>query len=152
VEFIGERFQEAQQELVRAENRLAEFTDRNQRINSARLRTEQDRLQRQVQFKSQLYSELQKQLTQARIDLQRSEPVITVVEHPVPPDSPDNVGTKLILVFAVFVGGVIGVGILFVRTFIIAVEERGAEDAAKIEEIRRTVRLDKSLERIQRFF
>jgi len=56
--------------------------DRNRDIQTARLRTEVERLQRQVTIKMELYRELQTQLMQAEIELQHIQPVITLVEAP----------------------------------------------------------------------
>jgi len=70
LQFVKQRFQEAEQELERAEDQLATFLERNQNPTTATLQFRRDRLQRQVSFKEQLYSELQSQLTQTRLDLQ----------------------------------------------------------------------------------
>jgi hypothetical protein len=85
LQFTKQRFQEAEQELGRAEDRLEQFLDRNQSLRSPKLQFQRDRLQRKVTFKQQLYSKLQSQLTQVQLDLQRRKPVVTVVEGPVPP-------------------------------------------------------------------
>ena len=138
VQFIEERFTEAKAELQQAEERLADFMDRNNNINSAQLRTEQDRLQRQVRFASDLYSELQTQLTQARIELQRSEPVITVVEKPVPPMERSAPMRFFIVLTSLVVGLIIGLGIAFFRVSITqAHEDRKAQH--KIREIKQSL-------------
>jgi uncharacterized protein involved in exopolysaccharide biosynthesis len=134
LEFIEQRFEEAEQELQVAEERLAQFTDRNQNIQSAQLRTERERLQRQVSFASDLYSELQTQLTQARIELQRSEPVITVVEEPAPPLNRSAPQRTLIVILSVFLGGLLGVGGAFVSNFFSGKKE-SVEEQKKVEKI-----------------
>lgn len=133
--FIEERFQEVKDELRVAEERLANFVDRNQNLNSAELRTERDRLQRQVRFKSELFSELQTQQTQSRIELQRSAPVITIVEEPVPPVKPSGPNRTLIVFVGLFVGALIAVGTAFIQAFLLSPGEE-AEEQEKIEEIR----------------
>ena len=135
VAFVAARFEEAQDELRAAEERLAQFTDRNQRINSAQLRTEQERLQRQVRFASDLYSELQTQLTQARLELQRSAPVITVVEEPVPPMERSAPKRTLIVLLSLILGGFLGIGVAFVSAFFDGTED-DAEEQEKLDEIR----------------
>ncbi len=135
VEFVEQRFEEAKAELRAAEQRLAQFTDRNQRITSAQLRTEQERLQRQVRFASDLYSELQTQLTQARIELQRSTPVITTVEQPVPPMERSAPKRTLIVLLSLILGGFLGIGAAFVAAFFDSTEE-DAEEQEKLAEIR----------------
>jgi uncharacterized protein involved in exopolysaccharide biosynthesis len=134
LEFIRQRFREAEQELNRAEEQLANFVDRNQNIQSADLRTERDRLQRQVRFKSNLYSELQAKVTQARIDLQKSEPVITVVEGPVAPQNRSAPQRKIITIVSFLFGMILGVGIAIFRAFFLGTAKEEEHD--KIREIR----------------
>jgi LPS O-antigen subunit length determinant protein (WzzB/FepE family) len=83
--------------------------ERNQNANSARLRFERERLQRQVSFKEQLYSELQGQRSQTRLELQRQQPVVTVVEKPVVPPQPSAPDRTLIFVLFVGLGLVLSV-------------------------------------------
>ncbi|WP_028567054.1 Wzz/FepE/Etk N-terminal domain-containing protein [Salisaeta longa] len=135
LQFIQQRFAEAQQELKAAENRLAEFLARNQRINSPQLEFQRDRLQRQVTFKEQLYSNLQAQLTQTRLDLQKQQPVITVVEEPSPPLERSAPKRTLIVLLSIILGGFVGVGFAFVGAFLNSQEEN-EEEQEKLEEIK----------------
>jgi uncharacterized protein involved in exopolysaccharide biosynthesis len=152
LEFVEGRFEEAEKELEKAEDRLAQFLEQNQNPTTASLQFRRDRLQRQVSFKEQLYSELQGQLTQTRLDLQRRQPVVTVVEEPVPPVNPSGIGLKTVLAFAIFAGGIVSVGIIFVRAYTTAVEERGPAHAARLEEIRNALRPDGALRRVRQIF
>jgi uncharacterized protein involved in exopolysaccharide biosynthesis len=133
--FMEERFTEVEQELRAAEEELATFVDRNSGIQSARLETERERLQRQVSFKSELYQQLQAQVTQARIELQRSEPVITVVEEPVPPLRRSAPRRTLIALLCFILGGIVGLAGAFVKSFFDSTED-DAEEKEKLEEIR----------------
>jgi uncharacterized protein involved in exopolysaccharide biosynthesis len=141
LEFIRERYREAQEELRTAEEELAAFTDRNQSINSARLRTEQDRLERQVRFASNLYGDLQKQLTQAQIELQRNEPVITTVEQPVPPIERSAPMRTVAVLFAGILGVVFGVIAAMVTAYFDDQGSTGPEQD-KIREIRERLHLN----------
>jgi uncharacterized protein involved in exopolysaccharide biosynthesis len=135
LEFVEGRFEEVEQELETAEERLAQFLERNQNPTTATLQFRRDRLQRQVSFKEQLYSELQSQLTQTRLDLQRRQPVVTVVEQPVPPMERSAPRRTLIVVLCVFLGGLLGVGGAFVSAFFSGAE-KSVEEREKVEEIR----------------
>lgn len=135
LEFIQGRFNQAQEELNQAEEELAAFDDRNQNPSTARLRTERERLSRRVNFKQQLFSDLQTQLTQAEIELQRSEPVITVVEQPVPPLEKSGPNRKLIVILSLFLGGGLGVGLAFVKQFV-GNMETDDEESGKLREIK----------------
>jgi uncharacterized protein involved in exopolysaccharide biosynthesis len=134
LEFVEGRFEEAEQELERAEERLAQFLERNQNPTTATLQFRRDRLQRQVSFKEQLYSELQSQLTQTRLDLQQRQPVVTVVEEPVPPMSRSAPKRTVIVLLSLILGGFIGIGTAFVSTFFANVEE-DTEEKEKLNEI-----------------
>lgn len=134
LQFVEGRFQEVEQELEAAEDRLAQFLERNQDPTTATLQFRRDRLQRQVSFKEQLYSELQNQLTQTRLDLQRQQPVVTVVEKPVPPMQKSVPSRGLIVVLCIVLGGFLGIGIAFGKGFFQAHKARGEEE--KMKEIR----------------
>ncbi len=135
LQFVEGRFEEAEQELETAEEQLAQFLERNQNPTTATLQFRRDRLQRQVSFKEQLYSELQSQLTQTRLDLQRRQPVVTVVEKPVPPMSRASPQRTLIVLFSLLLGGFIGIGTAFVFSLLEARKEE-PEEQKKIGEIR----------------
>jgi uncharacterized protein involved in exopolysaccharide biosynthesis len=133
--FIKQRFAEAKKELQQAEQRLAQFIDRNQDISTAGLRTERDRLERQVRFKSELYSRLQAQVTQARIQVQKSEPVTTIVERPVPPIEASGPHPVLVLFLSTFLGVFFGVGGVYFRHVLLN-QNYSEERIEKIEEIK----------------
>lgn len=135
LEFVKQRFAEAKNELQQAEQRLAQFIDRNQDISTASLRTERDRLERQVRFKSELYSSLQAQVTQARIQVQKSEPVTTVVEEPVPPIKASGPNPILVVVLSAFLGFFFGVGGVYINHLLLS-QSYSEERLEKIEEIK----------------
>ena len=134
--FVEKRFQEAEEELQKAEDRLAQFLERNQNPTTATLKFQRDRLQRQVKFKEQLYSNLQGKLTQTRLDLQQRQPVVTVVEKPVSPMTPSGPNRLLYFLAAVIFGGGCGVALVLVQAFLTNWSERSEEGRAKIEELR----------------
>ncbi len=134
--FLEGRFQEAEAELETAEDRLANFLERNQRLSTASLKFQRNRLRRQVSFKEQLYSKLQAQLTQTRLDLQRQKPVVTVVREPLPPRSRSAPQRTLIVLVSLILGGVLGVGGAFGWAFIQNVEE-DEEQRRKLDEVRK---------------
>ena len=136
LQFVEDRFAEAERELEITEERLAQFLERNQNPTTATLQFRRDRLQRQVSFKEQLYSELQSQLTQTRLDLQQRQPVVTVVEQPVPPMSRSAPKRTLIVLLSIILGGFLGIGGAFVGGFLENVEEEPQEQE-KLAEVRR---------------
>ena len=136
LEFVEGRFEEAEQELETVEEQLAQFLERNQNPTTATLQFRRDRLQRQVSFKEQLYSELQSQLTQTRLDLQRRQPVVTVLEEPVPPMNRSAPSRTLIVVLSLILGVLLGIGSAFVSTFLQS-SEKDPEEQEKLEELKK---------------
>lgn len=144
--FIQDRFETAKEDLQEAEERLAQFADRNRQLGTAQLETERNRLQRRVQFAKDYYSELQTQVTQAEIDLQRSQPVITVVERPVPPLIRSAPRRTLIVLMSLVLGFFIALGIAFVRAFVSAPPD-SVEERDKLNEVREAFALPALLQR-----
>ena len=118
LDFIRERFKETEVELEIAEQNLARFLDRNQDPRTAKLLTEMDRLKRILSFKTQLYADLQTQLTQAEIELQRSRPVITLLEAPVPPLERSAPKRTMIVIISFILGIGLGLGLTYTRELI----------------------------------
>jgi uncharacterized protein involved in exopolysaccharide biosynthesis len=153
--FAEERFVEAERELQEAEAELAQFLDRNINLQTARLRMEEQRLERQVSFKSDLYRDLQSQVTQARLALQRSEPVISIVEQPVPARSPDGPPRALTIVISLILGVMIGIGLAFIKAYIDMQRGEGGSSQEKIEEIKEALipkRLSKPFKHVRSSF
>lgn len=118
LKFVRERFQEAEEELETVEEELAQFLERNQNPTTAYLQFQRDRLQRQVTFKEQLYSEIQSQLTKTRLELQRRQPVLTVVENPVPPLQRSWPSRTMIVIVSVIFGAAVGIGLALIVAFV----------------------------------
>lgn len=148
LEFVEEQFEQAALALNEAEDDLATFEDRNKGIQRASVMVEQGRLERQVMFKSDLYSSLQAQLTQAQVNLQRSEPIITLLERPVPPMKPAGSSRSVMVIYFMFLGIAAGIGIAFAKAFLARRSAR-EEERLKIEEIQRSLPVQKF---VQRFF
>jgi uncharacterized protein involved in exopolysaccharide biosynthesis len=138
--FAEERFNQVESELKQAEDRLAQFLERNQNPTTATLRFQRDRLQQQVSFKEQLYSELQSQVTQTRFNLQRQQPVVTVVEHPVAPTKRSAPRTGFILVLSLLAGSIFGVLGALLNTYFQTAED-GDSEREKMTEIKQSLEL-----------
>jgi uncharacterized protein involved in exopolysaccharide biosynthesis len=128
LKFVRGRFQEAEEELETVEEELAQFLERNQNPTTAYLQFQRDRLQRQVTFKEQLYSEIQSQLTKTRLELQRRQPVLTVVEKPVPPLQRSWPSRTMIVIVSVIFGVAAGIGLALIVALVTA---RTREDEKK---------------------
>lgn len=134
LDFIRDRFNKAEKELLAAEEELATFSDRNQNPQTARLRTGRERLQRQVTFKVQLYSNLQAQFTQAELDLQKAKPVLTVIEAATPSNKRSGPKRKLMVILSLFAGICVGILLIAVK-YSLEKSRQDPDSKSKIEEI-----------------
>lgn len=138
--FVEKRFEEVKQELDAAENRLVQFLERNKGVLAAgskpQLESRRERLRREVGFKEQLYSQMQKQVTQTRLQLQKEQPVVTIAEKPAPPAGPSAPNRTLNVVLSLFLGGLFGVGATFFRS---AIQSQEGDDEAQeqIQEVQK---------------
>lgn len=85
-QFTGALVDSAELALRSAENRLESFTQRNRAYaGNPQLVLERDRLQREVEFRQDLYTSIATSHEQARIEAMRDTPLITMVEPPLVP-------------------------------------------------------------------
>jgi uncharacterized protein involved in exopolysaccharide biosynthesis len=112
--FAEQRLAEVKQELRDAEDRLLAFLQRNRDFGSgSELRFQQDRLQRDVNLRQQVFTTLAQSVEQARIDEVRDTPVITVVEHPEAPVRPDPRGLVKKGLLGLVLGSLLGIVVAF---------------------------------------
>lgn len=110
-EFLAERVEEARQELLGAEDSLETFLTRNRQYqNSPQLQFEKQRLQRRVDLRQQVYSTLATSYEQAKVEEVRDTPVITIVDPPEIPATPDPSRLFLKLFLGLMVGATFGIG------------------------------------------
>lgn len=84
-QWVEARLGEVQQDLADSENRLKYFREKNRIVlGSPELMLEQERLLRQVQINSTLFSELKKQYELARIEEVKNTAIINVLDPAVP--------------------------------------------------------------------
>lgn len=116
--FLEGRVDEVGRQLGEAEAELEAFLMQNRRFEDPRLRLEQDRLERQVDLRQQLFVGLSQNLEQARLAEVRNTAVITVLDPPRPPaerTAPNyilNVALGLLLGFLIALGAVLGSDII----------------------------------------
>jgi uncharacterized protein involved in exopolysaccharide biosynthesis len=126
--FVEGRVAEVQGDLRQAENRLQAFLQRNRDFfNSPQLKFEEERLQREVTMRQEIYTNLAQSYEQSRIDEVRDTPVITIVESAYRPVEPDSRRIIVRAVVALLLGGMLGVLLAFFREF--ARNRREAGDA-----------------------
>lgn len=114
--FVEARAMEAREDLRNSENRLEEFLTANRMFaNAPQLQFQYDRLQRDVQLRQAVYTQLIQGYEDARIAEIRNTPVITIVEEPVVPVRPDSRHLALLGIAALLLGGLSGVFLVAYR-------------------------------------
>ena len=110
LEFIKERIAETQLDLQKAEESLKTFLDRNRRIeNSPSLQLEQQRLLREVNVLTSVFTTLKQQLETTKIDNLKESSYIVTVDEPQITLSPSKPKKYVILAIATIIGIVLAV-------------------------------------------
>lgn len=127
-------YEEARADYYEAQQRYASYVDRNQGVVLQRVRTEQERLQNEMNLKYNLYNSCAQQLQAAKAKVQLETPVFAVIKPPQVPLQRSKPSKAKILVIFVFLGGVVAaVWILWGRDFIAGLKkiEETVEDKDK---------------------
>ena len=104
LDFIQEQHAKAKKEFVNAQETLADFRDRNKNIVSARVQSEEDRLQAQYNLAFNVYNSLSQQLEQAKIKVQEETPVFKVLNPVQVPVEKSKPRKSTILILCTFLG------------------------------------------------
>lgn len=117
LDFIQGRYNETKAEFEKAQVALALTNDRNKNFTSGLPKIETDRLQTKYTIAFGVFQELAKQLEQAKIQVKKETPVFTIVEPVTVPSEKSKPKKAMILAIWIFLGGIVGVGIVFGREF-----------------------------------
>jgi len=127
LDFIQQRFDETAQKFEVAQQRLASFSDRNKNVSLATAKTEEERLRSQYNLIYSVYSELAKQLEQAKIQVKQDTPVFTIIEPISVPTKKTKPNRPMILLIWLFLGGVLGTAVVFGREFTSSIKNKWKE-------------------------
>lgn len=106
LEFTQHLYDESQQNYYDAQQNYASYMDQNQNIVLRSVRTEQERLQNEMNLAFNIYNQTAQQLQTARAKVQESTPVYAVVQPASVPLKASKPSKLLILVGAVFIAAV----------------------------------------------
>ena len=107
--FTEGRTADAQRDLTSAEDAMRAFLVRNRSFdNSPQLVFENQRLDRQVQIRQDVYQTLRREYEVARIDEVNNTPVLTVVDAPTPPAKPSSPRRVRMTLVALVLGLLVG--------------------------------------------
>ncbi len=106
LEFTQRLFDEAQSKYYEAQQRYAQYIDQNQGIVRRSFRTEQERLQNEMNLAFNLYNQMAQQLQMAKAKVQESTPVYAVVQPATVPLKASKPSKMILLVGFIFLSGV----------------------------------------------
>lgn len=127
LDFIQQRFDETARNFEVAQKRLASFRDRNKNVSLATAKTEEEKLISEYNLVYGTYSELAKQLEQAKIQVKQDTPVFTIIEPISVPTKRSKPNRPMILFIWLFLGGVIGTAIVFGKGFYRTIKQQWNE-------------------------
>jgi uncharacterized protein involved in exopolysaccharide biosynthesis len=113
--FIESRHSEKKAEFETAQSKLASYRDANRNISSSIARTHEEKLENEYQLSFEVYSELSKQLENARITVKEDTPVFSVIEEVVVPFEKTKPNRPLIIIIWVMIGSFVGSVILLFK-------------------------------------
>ena len=112
LDFIQSRYDEAKKNFEDIQVRRAAFRDANTNTNKYSARVEAEKLDAEYTLAMNLYSELATQLEQAKIEVKKDTPVLTVVRPvTIPYERSKPARVKIVLAFT-FLGVVAGAGLV----------------------------------------
>ena len=127
LDFIQQRYNETAQKFDVAQKNLASFRDRNKNVTLPSAKTEEERLLSQYNLVYGIYSELAKQLEQAKIQVKQDTPVFTIIEPISVPTKRVKPNRPMILFLWTFFGGVIGTVIVFGKGYLKSIKKQWNE-------------------------
>ena len=108
--FIEAQYNLKKEEFNRAQDSLAFFKEQNLNINSAFVENTLDRLQSYYNLTNSVYTELAKQLEQAKIEVNKNTPIFTVIDPVSVPKEKAGPKRLLIIIIYTFLFFVLAVG------------------------------------------
>lgn len=106
LEFSEKFFAESKANYEAAQERYANYTDRNQNIVLHSVKVEQDRLENEMRLTYNVYNQAAQQLIVAKAKVQESMPVYAVIRPVTVPNGPSSPNKLLIVAGCVFLAGV----------------------------------------------
>ncbi len=115
LDFVQQRYDEKKSEYEEAQTAFFDYKDNHRNIVSERVNLEFQSLSDNYDIASTVYKGLAQQLEQAKIAVKEETPVFTVLEPVKVPNEKSAPRKGIILVVSVFLGGFLGLGIIFGR-------------------------------------
>lgn len=108
-------FNEAKTDYNKAHQAYASFLDENINVTSARYRTTQESLQNELSLTYGVYNQMAQQLQMAKVKVQNTTPVYSVIQPAVVPHKADSPNKKIIVIGFIFMFGAIACAIVLFK-------------------------------------
>ena len=122
LDYIQDRYNEIKAEAEVYQTQLAAIKDRSQQIATARSLIERERLQNKYNVANAIYSEMAKQLEQAKMQVKRDTPLLAVLQPVTVPLHPSNSRVKTLILW-IFFGAALGCGIVLGKSYLPKIKE-----------------------------
>lgn len=125
-------YNESKDAYFKSQQLYASYVDRNQGVILQRVKTEQERLQNEMNLNYQLYNTCAQQLQAAKAKVQQETPVFTIINPPQVPLKCSKPSKPTILLASIFIGGVVAVlWILWGRDTLASFKKKDDEEEAE---------------------
>lgn len=111
--FIKERYDEAKKIFEEKQEAYAKYQDANKTLSTALSKAKGEQIKNEYDVASLLFNQLTSQLVQAEMKVKEDIPILTVVEPVTVPLYKSKPNVPMILVAFIFLGGVLGCGLVF---------------------------------------
>lgn len=130
LEFTQKLHDEAQASYYEAQSRYARYMDANQSVVLRSVRTEQERLQNEMNLRYNLYNQMAQQLQIAQAKVQESTPVYAVLQPATVPVKASKPSKMLTLIgFTFLFGMAISAWVLFGEDLLAQFKQKGSNEA-----------------------
>ncbi|MCH6198323.1 Wzz/FepE/Etk N-terminal domain-containing protein [Aquiflexum sp. LQ15W] len=123
LKFTSERFEEKKTEFEEIQNKLANFRDRNQNLSSAMLLNQLQKLEAEYNFAFNVYTELAKQLEQAKLQVSKDTPIFSIIQPVTIPIEKSAPKRPLIVVVSFIIGIIFSLGFVFGKEYFYSFKE-----------------------------
>jgi LPS O-antigen subunit length determinant protein (WzzB/FepE family) len=117
LKFTEERYLEKQLEFKKIQTQLSYFRDRNQNIVSATAQNQLQLLEADYNFSFSIFTELAKQLEQAKLQVAKDTPIFSIIEPVTIPTQKSAPKQSLIIIIFAFVGLILSIFYIFGMKF-----------------------------------
>ena len=116
LEYVEARYKEIKAETESLQAQLAAVRDRSQDMTTSAARLQQERLQTKYTVSAAVYSEMAKQLEQAKMQVKRDSPTLTIIQPVTVPRQPSNSRARTLFVWT-FLGILLGCGYVLAKEY-----------------------------------